>query len=91
MRLAILTDIHANREAYATVLADLAQRGIDRIAILGDIVGYGPDPEWCVEKTMALQAAKATALQWAAAAEASWGASPASASAGGGHSDPLLP
>lgn len=63
MRLAILTDLHANREAYATVLADLAQRGIDRIAILGDIVGYGPDPEWCLEKTMALQAAGAIVVR----------------------------
>lgn len=56
MRLAILTDIHANREAFATVLGDVAQRSVDRIVILGDIIGYGPDPEWCVEKTMALQA-----------------------------------
>lgn len=59
MRLAILTDIHANREAFATVLADLAQRAIDRIVILGDIVGYGPDPAWCVEKAMALKEAGA--------------------------------
>jgi diadenosine tetraphosphatase ApaH/serine/threonine PP2A family protein phosphatase len=49
MRLAVLTDIHANREALAAVLADQAARGCDRIAILGDIVGYGPDPGWCVD------------------------------------------
>lgn len=54
MRLAILTDIHANREALTAVLADVAQRQVDRIVILGDIVGYGPDPVWCTEKVMAL-------------------------------------
>lgn len=50
MRLAILTDIHANREAFEAVLADVAARKIDRFAFLGDIVGYGPDPGWCIEK-----------------------------------------
>ena len=54
MRLAVLTDIHGNRDALAAVLADVAVRGVDRIAVLGDIVGYGPDPEWCVERIMAL-------------------------------------
>ena len=49
MRLAILTDIHANREAFTAVLGDLAQRRIDRLVFLGDIVGYGPDPDWCLE------------------------------------------
>lgn len=54
MRLAVLTDIHANRDALAAVLADVARRGADRVAILGDIVGYGPDPEWCVAQAMTL-------------------------------------
>ncbi len=54
MRLAVLTDIHANRDALAAVLADVAQRGVDRIAVLGDIVGYGPDPEWCLDRVMVL-------------------------------------
>ena len=49
MRLALLTDIHANREAFEAVLADLAQRRIDRLVFLGDLVGYGPDPDWCLE------------------------------------------
>ncbi len=34
MRFAVLTDIHANREAFQSVLDDLADRSIDRIAIL---------------------------------------------------------
>lgn len=50
MRFAIFTDIHANREAFQAVLDDIAQRKIDRLVCLGDVVGYGPDPQWCVEK-----------------------------------------
>lgn len=50
MRLAIVTDIHANKEAFEAVLADAASRKIDRYVVLGDIVGYGPDPGWCIEK-----------------------------------------
>lgn len=63
MRLAILTDIHGNREAFSAVLADVERRGVDRIVLLGDIVGYGPDPEWCVDKAMALVDAGAIAVQ----------------------------
>ncbi|MCA3486303.1 MAG: metallophosphoesterase [Rhodobacter sp.] len=54
MRIALLTDIHGNREAFAAVLADLAARQVDRIAVLGDVVGYGPDPAWCVDRVMDL-------------------------------------
>lgn len=50
MRLALLTDIHANREAFEAVLVDLQQRKIDQLVFLGDIVGYGPDPGWCIDK-----------------------------------------
>lgn len=63
MRLALLTDIHANREAFAAVLADVAERGCDRMVILGDVVGYGPDPEWCVDKVMALVAGGAICIK----------------------------
>ena len=63
MRLAILTDIHANREALTAVLADQAARGCEGIVILGDIVGYGPDPEWCCDRVMELAAAGAIVLK----------------------------
>lgn len=63
MRIAILADIHANREAFETVLADLEGRDIDRLALLGDIVGYGPDPEWCTDKARALVADGAIAVR----------------------------
>ncbi|HET8587266.1 MAG TPA: metallophosphoesterase family protein, partial [Candidatus Limnocylindria bacterium] len=42
MRLAILSDIHANLAALDAVRADLPE--IDEIWVLGDIVGYGPQP-----------------------------------------------
>lgn len=63
MRLAILTDIHANREAFQAVLADLAPRGIDQIILLGDIVGYGPDPEACCDLAADLVARGALAVR----------------------------
>lgn len=63
MRLALLTDIHANREAFEAVLADLAPRQIDRLVFLGDIVGYGPDPGWCIDQVEALVAKGALALR----------------------------
>ena len=63
MRLAILTDIHANREALEAVLADAALRGIDRHVFLGDIVGYGPDPGWCLDKVQQMVAAGAICVR----------------------------
>ena len=63
MRLALLTDIHANREAFEAVLADLAQRQIDRLVFLGDIVGYGPDPGWCIDQVESFVAKGAIALR----------------------------
>lgn len=45
MRLAIISDIHGNLEAFNEVLADIDRSEIDGIASLGDNIGYGPDPE----------------------------------------------
>jgi diadenosine tetraphosphatase ApaH/serine/threonine PP2A family protein phosphatase len=48
VRYAILSDIHANLEALTAVLADAA--GVaDALLCLGDIVGYGADPEACID------------------------------------------
>jgi diadenosine tetraphosphatase ApaH/serine/threonine PP2A family protein phosphatase len=63
MRIAVLTDIHANREAFEAVLADVAGHGVDRIALLGDIVGYGADPVWCCETAADLVAGGAIAVR----------------------------
>ena len=50
MRFALISDIHSNADALARVLEDIDRKKIDRIFCLGDIVGYGPDPEFCVDK-----------------------------------------
>lgn len=63
MRFALLSDIHGNREAFSAVLDDIASRGVDRIILLGDIVGYGPDPEFCIDKAAALVDAGAIAIK----------------------------
>jgi len=46
---AIISDIHANREALEAVLAELDALKPEKVICLGDIVGYGPDPAWCVD------------------------------------------
>ncbi len=47
--IAIISDVHANLEALESVLQQIKERGIKRILFLGDAVGYGPDPDRCVE------------------------------------------
>jgi len=54
MRTAFLSDIHANREAFEAVLGAVERIGVDRMVLLGDIVGYGPDPVFAVETAAAL-------------------------------------
>jgi predicted phosphodiesterase len=49
MRYAIVSDIHANLQAWKAVLLDIRSRRIDRIICLGDTVGYGPDPARVLE------------------------------------------
>jgi diadenosine tetraphosphatase ApaH/serine/threonine PP2A family protein phosphatase len=48
MRLAIISDIHANLEALSAVLEDIDFQSVDRIACLGDVVGYGANPSECI-------------------------------------------
>lgn len=54
MLIALLSDIHANREAFETCLDAVARDGAERIVLLGDIVGYGADPEWCLDRARRL-------------------------------------
>jgi predicted phosphodiesterase len=49
---AVISDIHANLEAFEAVLADIKSQGIDTIYCLGDIVGYGPNPRECIDLAM---------------------------------------
>jgi predicted phosphodiesterase len=44
----ILADIHGNQEALCAALEALEQRGVERVACLGDVVGYNADPDECV-------------------------------------------
>jgi len=47
MRLAILSDIHSNLPALEAVLADARDAAVDEIWCLGDVVGYGAQPDQC--------------------------------------------
>jgi len=49
LRYAIISDIHANLEAFLEVLGEIDRSGADGIICLGDIVGYGASPNECVE------------------------------------------
>jgi diadenosine tetraphosphatase ApaH/serine/threonine PP2A family protein phosphatase len=49
MRYLIISDIHANLAALAAVLAD-ADGSFDFVWCLGDVVGYGPNPNECIER-----------------------------------------
>jgi predicted phosphodiesterase len=49
MHIAIISDIHGNLEALNSVLQYLKDNAIEEIYCLGDIVGYGPNPNECVE------------------------------------------
>ena len=51
-RFAIISDLHSNTEALGAVLARLRKEGVERVVCLGDVVGYGPDPEKCIDMVM---------------------------------------
>jgi len=63
MRAAILSDIHANREAFDAVMAVVRDLGVDATVLLGDLVGYGPDPVYIVEQAAAMAASGAVCLK----------------------------
>ena len=50
---ALISDIHGNLEALDAVFRDIRGHDVDDIFCLGDIVGYGPDPEACIDVVMA--------------------------------------
>ena len=49
MRYGLISDIHGNLEALEAVLSELDKLKVDKILCLRDVVGYGPDPDTCVE------------------------------------------
>lgn len=54
MRYLVLSDIHANIDALEVCLEDAGRRGYDHTVILGDIVGYGPDPNAVIDRVVEL-------------------------------------
>jgi predicted phosphodiesterase len=49
MRYAVISDVHSNLDALEAVLSDIDRRKIEDIIFLGDAVGYGPEPNECIE------------------------------------------
>lgn len=49
MRYAIISDIHGNLEALQAALEHIETLDVEGIVCLGDVVGYGPDPNECIE------------------------------------------
>lgn len=56
MRYLVLSDVHANLEALHAVLTHARIAGWDHVLVLGDIIGYGADPNAVVEEIRALSA-----------------------------------
>jgi diadenosine tetraphosphatase ApaH/serine/threonine PP2A family protein phosphatase len=46
---AVVTDIHANLPAFEAVLASAGERRVEQVWCLGDVVGYGAEPDACVD------------------------------------------
>lgn len=55
MRYMVLSDIHANLEAFRAVLEDADSQHYDAVIFLGDVVGYGHEAEACVQLLMSLR------------------------------------
>lgn len=54
MRYLVLSDIHANIDALEAVLESAADEGYDAVAVLGDLVGYGAEPNRVVDRVRSL-------------------------------------
>ena len=54
MRFAIISDIHANLEAFEAVLADARDNKCTDFVCLGDVVGYNANPHECVKRVQEL-------------------------------------
>jgi len=49
MRYAVIADVHANLEALNAVLEAIKKEKVDELLFLGDSIGYGPNPNECIE------------------------------------------
>lgn len=50
MKIAVISDIHGNMDAFRSVLRDIDHSNIDIIFSLGDHIGYGPEPEQVIQQ-----------------------------------------
>lgn len=55
MRYGVFSDIHGNLEAFLAVLVFFEQEKVSSFICCGDIVGYGPNPNECIEELLALK------------------------------------
>jgi predicted phosphodiesterase len=63
MLIALMADVHSNRQAFTACLEHAQARGAQRYVLLGDYVGYGANPAWTVNKVMELVERGAIAVQ----------------------------
>jgi len=49
VKIAVISDIHANLEALTAVVSDARENGADKMVCLGDVIGYGANPNECLE------------------------------------------
>src|SRR5208282_3156142 len=56
VKLALISEVHANVEALQATLNDIAPQSVDRIVCLGDIVGYNTNPGDCIALLRDVQA-----------------------------------
>lgn len=56
MRYGVISDVHGNLHALRAVVHDLRAQGVDAWLSLGDLIGYGPQPNECVELVAELDA-----------------------------------
>lgn len=56
MKIAVLSDIHGNREAFEAVMADIQEKEINKIFICGDLAGAGPEPAALIDIVKELDA-----------------------------------
>ena len=54
MLIAVFSDVHGNLEALDAALRDARSHGAERFVCLGDVVGYGADPDACCERVRSL-------------------------------------
>lgn len=52
MRYALIGDVHGNVEALEAVFEDIDGQGVDEVLCVGDVVGYGADPQGCLSRTI---------------------------------------